>query len=87
MKKSKLLNAQIATALKQIDSGAPIFEVTRALGIREGENNWSRHNSLIEGRFHSAGHEGRHGFGTCGETRGYPHMITVDNGTAFTPRH
>jgi putative transposase len=35
MKKSKFSEEQIATALRQIDAGAPIREVTRALGISE----------------------------------------------------
>ncbi|MGC3975632.1 MAG: IS3 family transposase [Nitrospira sp.] len=35
MKKSKFSEAQIATALRQVDAGAPIPEITRALGISE----------------------------------------------------
>lgn len=35
MKKSRFSEAQIATALRQVDAGAPIPEVTRALGISE----------------------------------------------------
>ncbi len=35
MKKSKFSEAQIATALRQVEAGAPILEVTRALGISE----------------------------------------------------
>jgi putative transposase len=35
MKKSKFSEEQIATALRQIDAGAPIPEVTRKLGISE----------------------------------------------------
>jgi len=35
MKKSKFSDGQIATALRQIDAGAPIPEVTRKLGISE----------------------------------------------------
>ena len=35
MKKSKFSEEQIATALRQVDAGAPIPEVTRALGISE----------------------------------------------------
>lgn len=35
MKKSKFSEAQIVTALRQVDAGAPIPEVTRALGISE----------------------------------------------------
>lgn len=35
MKKSKFSEAQIATALRQVDAGAPIVEVTRTLGISE----------------------------------------------------
>ena len=35
MKKSKFSEDQIATALRQVDAGAPIPEVTRALGISE----------------------------------------------------
>jgi len=35
MKKSRFSEAQIATALRQVDAGAPIAEVTRALGISE----------------------------------------------------
>ncbi len=35
MKKSKYSEAQIATALRQVDAGAPIPEVTRSLGISE----------------------------------------------------
>jgi len=35
MKKSKFSEEQIATALRQIDAGAPIPEVTRAFGISE----------------------------------------------------
>lgn len=33
MKKSKFSEEQIATALRQIDAGAPVLEVTRKLGI------------------------------------------------------
>ena len=32
MKKSKFSEEQIATALRQIDAGAPVLEVTRKLG-------------------------------------------------------
>jgi putative transposase len=35
MKKSKYSVEQIATALRQVDAGAPIPEVTRKLGISE----------------------------------------------------
>jgi putative transposase len=35
MKKSKFSEEQITTALRQVDAGAPIPEVTRALGISE----------------------------------------------------
>ena len=35
MKKSKFSEEQIATALRQVDAGAPIAEVTRTLGISE----------------------------------------------------
>lgn len=35
MKKSKYSEEQIATALRQVDAGAPIPEVTRKLGISE----------------------------------------------------
>ena len=35
MKKSKFSEEQIATALRQVDAGAPVPEVTRALGISE----------------------------------------------------
>lgn len=35
MKQSKYSEAQIATALRQVDAGAPIPEVTRSLGISE----------------------------------------------------
>jgi putative transposase len=35
MKKSKFSEEQIATALRQVDAGAPIPEITRALGISE----------------------------------------------------
>ena len=35
MKKSKFSEEQIATALRQIDAGAPVLEVTRKLGISE----------------------------------------------------
>lgn len=35
MKKIKCSKEQIATALRQVDTGAPIPEVTRALGISE----------------------------------------------------
>lgn len=35
MKKSKFSEAQIATALRQVDAGAPIAEVTHTLGISE----------------------------------------------------
>ena len=35
MKKSKFSEEQIATALRQIDAGAPVLEVTQKLGISE----------------------------------------------------
>ena len=35
MKKSKFSEEQIATALRQIDAGAPVLEVTRKLAISE----------------------------------------------------
>ena len=35
VKKSKFSEEQIATALRQIDAGRPILEVTRKLGISE----------------------------------------------------
>lgn len=35
MKKSKFFEAQIATALRQVDAGVPIAELTRTLGISE----------------------------------------------------
>ena len=35
MKKSKYSETQIATALRQVEAGAPIPEVTRSLGISE----------------------------------------------------
>ena len=35
MKKSKFSEAQIATALRQVDTGAPVVEITRALGVSE----------------------------------------------------
>jgi putative transposase len=35
MKKSRYSEAQIATALRQVDAGAPVVEVTRALGVSE----------------------------------------------------
>ena len=35
MKKSKYSEEQIATALRQVDAGAPIPEVTRTFGISE----------------------------------------------------
>jgi len=35
MKKSRFSEAQIATALRQVDAGAPVVEITRALGISE----------------------------------------------------
>jgi len=35
LKKSKFSEEQIATALRQVDAGAPIPEVTRRLGISE----------------------------------------------------
>ena len=35
MKKSKFSEAQIATALRQVDAGAPVVEITRALGVSE----------------------------------------------------
>jgi putative transposase len=35
MKKSKYSEEQIATALRQVDAGAPVPEVTRKLGISE----------------------------------------------------
>jgi hypothetical protein len=34
MKKSKFSEEQIATALRQVDAGHPVPEVTRTLGIR-----------------------------------------------------
>jgi hypothetical protein len=38
MKKSRFAEEQIATALRQMDAGAPIPEVTRALGISEANH-------------------------------------------------
>jgi putative transposase len=35
MKKSRFSEEQIATALRHVDAGAPVVEVTRALGISE----------------------------------------------------
>ncbi len=35
MKKSRFSEEQIATALRQVDAGAPVVEVTRALGVSE----------------------------------------------------
>ena len=35
MKKSEFSEEQIATALRQVDAGAPVPEVTRKLGISE----------------------------------------------------
>jgi putative transposase len=35
MKKSKFSEGQIAVALRQVDAGAPIPEVTRSLGVSE----------------------------------------------------
>jgi putative transposase len=35
MKKSRFSEEQIAMALRQVDAGAPIAEVTRALGVSE----------------------------------------------------
>ena len=35
MKKSKFSEGQIAPALRQIDAGVPVLEVTRKLGISE----------------------------------------------------
>lgn len=35
MKKSKFSEEQIATAMRQVDAGAPVPEVTRKLGISE----------------------------------------------------
>ena len=35
MKKSKFSEAQIATALRQVDAGAPVVEITHALGVSE----------------------------------------------------
>ena len=37
MKKSQFSEDQIATALRQIDAGAPVLEVTRKLGISEAD--------------------------------------------------
>jgi hypothetical protein len=37
MKKSKFSEVQIATVLRQVEAGAPIPEVTRALGISEAD--------------------------------------------------
>ena len=43
MKKSKFSEEQIATALRQIDAGAPVLEVTRKLGISEATYyNWRK---------------------------------------------
>jgi len=35
IKKSRFSEEQIATALRQVDAGAPVVEVTRALGVSE----------------------------------------------------
>ena len=35
MKKSRFSEEQIAMALRQVDAGAPVVEVTRALGVSE----------------------------------------------------
>lgn len=35
MKKSRFSEEQIATAVRHVDAGAPVAEVTRALGISE----------------------------------------------------
>jgi putative transposase len=35
MKQSKFSEQQIATALRQVDAGAPVLEVTRTFGISE----------------------------------------------------
>ena len=35
MKKSRYSEEQIATALRQVEAGAPIPEVTRSLGVSE----------------------------------------------------
>ncbi len=35
MKKKRFSEEQIATTLRQVDAGAPVAEVTRALGISE----------------------------------------------------
>jgi putative transposase len=35
MKKSRFSEEQIATALRHVDAGAPVAEVTRSLGISE----------------------------------------------------
>jgi len=35
MKNSRFSEEHIATALREVDAGAPVAEVTRALGIRE----------------------------------------------------
>lgn len=35
MKKSKFWEAQIATALRQLDAGAPVVEVNHALDVSE----------------------------------------------------
>lgn len=35
MKKSRFSEAQIATALRQVDASAPVVEITRALGVSE----------------------------------------------------
>ena len=35
MKRSKFSEGQMATALRQVDAGAPIPEVTRSMGISE----------------------------------------------------
>ncbi len=35
MKKSRFSEEQIATALRQVDAGAPVAEITRALGVSE----------------------------------------------------
>lgn len=48
MKKSKFSEAQIATALRQVDAGAPIAEVTRTLGISEATSYvwWKRYGQM-----------------------------------------
>ncbi len=35
MKTSRFSEEQIATALRQVDAGAPVAEITRALGVSE----------------------------------------------------